>query len=163
MLCIAKRLQDLPFSKLMEIYIEGNVENGAERYPHLSANEQLLRAEQDFYAYLRSGFYVQPGAAYYVWQEQGIYVSALRLEPYQDGWLLEALETHPDYRRQGHAKSLVLAVLETLPGEKIYSHISHRNAPSLAVHKSCGFRKISDHAHYVDGSFNDRCGTWIHE
>ncbi len=163
MLYIAKSLPELSFSRLMEIYIEGNEENGAELYPKLSPNEQLLRAEQDFFQYLRQGFFAQSGAAYYVWQEQGRYVSALRMEPYRDGLLLEALETHPDYRRQGYAKKLILAVLEMLQGEKIYSHIGHKNTPSLAVHKSCGFRKISDHAHYVDGSFNNRCGTWLHE
>ena len=163
MLNIAKSLHELDFGKLMAVYQEGNRENGEEFYPDLPAGQQMLRAEQDFYTYLSDCFFREPGAAYYIWSEGGHYVSALRLEPYQDGLLLEALETHPDYRRRGYAACLICAVLKKLRPEKVYSHIGHRNMASQAVHAKCGFHKVSDHARYADGSVNSYCGTYLYK
>lgn len=163
MLIVVDALHKLDFAKLMAVYEEGNRENGEEFYPDLSPNEQILRAEQDFYAYLQTGFFTQPGDLYCIWEENGSYVSALRLESYQDGLLLEALETRPECRRQGYGERLIRAVLDVLRPEKVYSHIGHKNAPSQAVHHKCGFRKIADHARYVDGSVNHRCGTYLYE
>lgn len=163
MLTVAKTLKALQFSSLMAVYEESNRENGEEFYPNLPPQEQLLQAEQDFYNYLRDGFFKEPGGAYYIWSAQGQYVSALRLEPYQDGLLLEALETHPAFRGRGYAKQLIRAVLETADYEKIYVHISRRNAPSIAVHTACGFRKILDYGVYVDGSVNHYTDTYLYE
>ena len=92
-----------------------------------------------------------PGAVYALWVEDGRYRSALRLEPYEDGLLLEALETAPKYRRQGYAEKLMRAVQEAFP-QKIYSHVSKRNKASLAIHEKCGFRQVLDYARYIDGS-----------
>lgn len=147
-----RSVQELDFRRLMSVYEEGNLENAADRYPHLPQLQGLMQAEQDFYQYLREIFFPTEGAVYAVWEEAGAYVSALRLEPYRDGLLLSALETAPAYRRQGYAKKLVTAVLDQLPDKSIYSHVSKRNTPSLRTHISCGFQKISDHATYLDGS-----------
>ena len=160
---LCDRLSQLNFSKLMEVYAESVGENGLEFYPDLPAGQQLLRAEQDFYDYLRAGFFNRPGDRYCIWEENGRYVSALRLQRYADGCLLEALETHPDHRGRGYARRLICAALETVSEKKIYVHISHRNAASIAVHTACGFRKIADHARYADGSVISRCGTYLYE
>lgn len=163
MLLVFDSLRKLDFSALMALYEEGNRENGAEEYPHLPAGQQLLRAEQDFYEYLSTGFFTQPGDRYCIWEENGAYISALRLQQFQDGLLLEALETHLQHRGRGYAEKLIRAVLEQLRPPKIYSHIGHRNAPSIAVHQKCGFRKIADLARYADGSVNSHCGTYLFE
>lgn len=159
MLQIIGNLKDLAFGELMAVYAEGNRENGEEFWPELSAGEQILRAEQDFYQYLREVFFRTKGAVYCIWLQKGHYVSALRLEPYKDGLLLEALETLPEARRQGHAKALIFAVLAQYKGQKIYSHVGKRNAASLNTHLACGFRRVSEQAVYADGSVNDRCCT----
>ena len=163
MLLIYTRLSQIRFGQLMQVYEEGAVENGAEFYPDLSPNEQILRAEQDFYAYLQSGFFIQDEDRYCIWEENGRYVCALRLEKYQDGLLLEALETHPSYRRRGYAKKLIQSVFEELKPNRVYSHIGHKNLASQATHIACGFQKVSDSARYADGSVNDRCGTYLYE
>lgn len=163
MLLLCDKLSQIRFGQLMQVYAEGAAENGADDYPNLPPNEQILRAEQDFYAYLQTGFFTQPGDLYCIWEENGRYISALRLQKYQDGMLLEALETHPDYRRQGYASRLIQTVLEELRPERLYSHIGHRNIASQATHLKCGFRKIADHARYVDGSVNSHCGTYLCE
>lgn len=147
MLHMARKLGELDFSRLMEVYMEGNLEKAEE-------GVTLLEAEQDFYQYLREVFFATPGALYFVWTEGKRYVSALRLEPYQDGWLLAALETAPEYRRKGYGKALVEAVLALPEYSRIYSHIHWKNTPSIALHEACGFQKILDYGVYIDGSVN---------
>lgn len=161
MLVICKKLHQIRFGQLMAVYEEGNRENGQEHYPNLSPGEQMLRAEQDFYQYLQDDFFLAGEAAYYLWQVNNRYVSALRMEEYRDGLLLEALETIPDKRCKGYASSLVCAVqqLPELDGRKIYSHVGKKNEASLKAHQKCGFEIISDRAVYIDGSVNDRCYT----
>ena len=154
MLLIMKRLEELDFSALMDVYIEGNLEK-AEEY----GDGGLLRAEWEFRDYLREDFFRQRNAFYAVWEEKGKYVSALRLEPHKDGWLLEALETAPDRRRKGYAKMLIGAVLELMGQTIVYSHVSKRNEASLRTHYACGFRKHLDYVVYLDGSVSRRAVT----
>ncbi len=163
MLCVARKLKELSFGKLMEVYAEGNQENGREFWPEEHPARQQMLAEQDFYDYLQQVFFTTPGAVYAIWQPEDVYISALRLEPYQDGMLLEALETAPEHRGKGYAKALVNAVLESWPEVRIYSHVSKSNEASLRVHENCGFRKIRDHAVYVDGSVRHNAVTLCRE
>ena len=154
MLLIAKRLEELDFSALMDVYIEGNREK-AEEY----GDGGLLQAEREFFDYLREDFFRQKDAFYAVWQVGGQYVSALRLEPYGDGWLLEALETAPNHRKQGYAKALMAEVLDMMGESVVYSHVSRRNEASLRTHYACGFQKHLDHVVYLDGSVSNRAVT----
>ena len=147
MLYMARSLGELNFSQLMEVYIEGT--------------QGLLQAEQDFYQYLREVFFATPDDVYAIWQENGRYVSALRLEPYKDGLLLAALETAPEHRRKGYAEALIRSILPD--SGKVYSHVHKRNRPSLRLHEKCGFRRISETAAYLDGSVNDRCCTLCYD
>ncbi len=152
MLYIAKSLNDLDFRALMDIYEEGNAEKG-----------DILQAEQDFYQYLRQVFFKTEGAYYCLWQVDGIFVSALRLEPFMDGLLLEALETAPGKRRMGYATALIQAVLSHTGAEKIYAHVHKRNLPSLKTHRKCGFEIVSEVARYIDGSVNTNSYTMCME
>lgn len=147
MLNIVKNLRDLNFAALMNIYLEGN-QAKAEEY----GTGGLLRAEQEFYGYLREDFFRVPGAFYAIWEVNGKAVSALRLEPYQDGWLLEALETAPEHRRCGYARALITAVLDGIGDAAVYSHVSKRNKVSVHTHYACGFREYLDYAAYIDGT-----------
>ena len=151
MLYLATKMNQLKFSDLMAVYVEGNRENGALFSPELPECEQIFQAEQSFYQYLDKSFFCVPGAVYAIWEEQGRYISALRLEPYEDGLLLTALETAPEYRQKGYATQLIQAVQAQFP-EKIYSHVSKHNRASLRVHEKCGFRRVLEYARYLDGS-----------
>jgi len=163
MLIIARNMRELSFRKLMEVYREGNLENGQELWPEESAARQVELAEQNFYQYLQQVFFKTDGVAYLIWEEDHIYVSALRLEPYRDGLLLEALETIPEMRRHGYGKRIVMEALRETDGTKIYSHVSKRNLASLRTHEACGFERIQDFAVYADGSVNNRCWTMLHQ
>lgn len=163
MLIIADKLRDLSFSSLMEVYYEGNLEKAREDWEDHPLPFAIQQAEQDFYLYLQDVFFKTPDVCYGVWAEGGRYISALRLEPYQDGFLLEALETNPQYRRMGYATKLVKAVLKEYPGRKIYAHIHKKNTASIKTHHACGFSKILDYAVYIDGSVNQRACTFLYE
>lgn len=155
-------MKELPFGALMAVYEQSNQENAEEFWPDLSAGERLLRAEQEFYQYLQQVFFQTEGAVYYLWEVKGRPVCALRLEPYRDGMLLEALETAPEQRRKGYAAALIRAMLAQLGAVKIYAHVGKRNEASLKTHISCGFHRISQQAVYADGSVNDRCCTMLY-
>ena len=163
MLIVANSMKELAFGKLMQIYCEGNLENGQELWPDEPKARQIALAEQEFYQYLQQVFFRTEGARYFVWEEVGDYVSALRLEPYRDGLLLEALETVPELRRKGYGTKLIQSVLEVTGNQKIYSHVSKRNIPSLRTHEKCGFVKIMDFAAYADGSVNDKSCTLCYQ
>lgn len=165
MLEIVKSLDKLPFGELMSVYEDGNRENGAQRYPKLSANLQLLEAEQDFYAYLQH-FFRQEDSFYALWRVAGKLVSALRIEPYQDGWLLAALETMPSERNRGYAKELVqesLVYMQRSGKLPLYSHINKGNLSSQKVHFSCGFEEKFSYSIYADGTVNDLCSTYCYD
>ena len=75
---------------------------------------------------------------------------------------LQALETKPDSRAMGYAGKLIRETLRTLPGgTKVYSHVSKRNAASLAVHRVCGFLPVLDYAVEIDGTVTRKCFTLL--
>ena len=150
----AESLKELNFRSLMEVYIEGNLERTQDGI-------SLLEVEQDFYAYLKDVFFSQADAVYWILEEDGRYCSALRLETYRDGWLLEAFETAPTQRRKGYGEKLLRQVVALPEYEKIYSHVHKRNIPSLRLHEKCGFRRISEQASYIDGSVNSYACTMM--
>lgn len=154
MLKMIDSLTDIDFRQLMDVHEEGNCLNGQELYPNYSENLQIIYAEQDFYAYLEE-FFKEPTARYALWCIDGRYVAALRIERYNDGFLLNALETAPSMRGNGFATKLIQAVIENLSScgnGVLYSHVHKTNRPSLNVHLSCGFRIVSDQAVYLDGT-----------
>ena len=156
MLITADAFENLDFSRLMKVYIEGNLENGQYFWPEETSERQMELAIEAFRSYLIEDFFGKRHGTYYVWMEEGVYVSALRLEEHPDGLLLEALETCPGCRKQGYGKRLIAAVLEQLPkGTRVYSHVGKENAPSLVTHKSCGFSVAQDYAVASDGEICD--------
>ncbi len=160
MLLVCSSVSQLDFGQLMEIYRESNMQSGSERYRDYSDDRQLLEAEQDFYQFLAEFFKVK-GAVYCIWSENGCYQSALRLEPYRDGLLLEGLETAPGSRNQGYAKKLLQETTDYLKTGRVYSHIDKSNISSQRTHISCGFVEISDCAVYINGSVDSHASTYM--
>lgn len=154
MLKIVYSMKELDFRQLCGVYVQSNSERGARDYPKYSAGEQIIFAEQDFFQNLQC-FLLDGKAFYAIWAPAGRYVSALRMEPYLDGFLLEGLETVPSARRNGYARDLIHAVLsymEEQGNKTVYSHVNKKNRASIAVHLTCGFTKWLKYANYVDGS-----------
>jgi RimJ/RimL family protein N-acetyltransferase len=162
MLKVFHSMAELPFGKLMDIYAQSNRERG-EQWLQESPDRQIALAEQEFYAYLRQCFYARPGSQYFIWEDEGKTVCAVRCESYADGVLLTALETAPGYRGKGYATKLLNAVLTHLEHGKVYVHIHHNNQPSLAVHRRCGFVRVKSGARMLDGSYSREHETYMTE
>ena len=158
MLIYINSCAQIEYSQLMAVYEQSNRENGAKQYPHMNPSEQLLQAEQDFYCYLNEALSKQQ-ATCAVWAPNGRYESVLRLEHYLDGLLITGLETAPDARRKGNATCLLRAVLDSQECT-VYSHVDKQNEPSIRLHEACGFRRIKDHAVFLDGSVSFRAFTY---
>ena len=163
MLTVIKNMGQLNFGALMQVYAQSNRESAEERYAREPEAVGMRLAEADFYQYLRECFFVTPGAFYAVWGCGGRYISALRMEPYRDGLLLEALETALEERKKGNAGKLIKAVLAAVPGQKVYSHIHRNNRASIRAHEACGFRRVLDYAVYADGSVLPNSITMVFE
>ncbi len=160
MIVIFEKLKDLDFRQLMDVYEESNLKSGHEMYREDTEPLQLLRAEQSFYQYLSECFFSVSGAKYAVWVEEDRYMSALRIEPYQDGLLVEGLETRPDMRNRGYAKKLLASVVASVGEIPMYSHVEKKNEASVRTHLSCGFHCFLEYAIYVDGSVSQNCFTF---
>lgn len=146
------RFSELDVGKLMSVYSQSNLNNAEAFWPKETRELGVLFAENDFRDYLRNDFFRKAGAFYAVLALKGEYCSALRMEPYRDGWLLEALETRPDLRGAGMATALMRDVLQHFVDQRVYSHVEKRNTASLSVHEKCGFRRLYGYAVYLDGS-----------
>lgn len=165
MLKVFDHCDHIDFRQLMDVYEQWNYAYGKGKYPKLSGNLQILYAEQDFYDFLLL-FFTTKNAKYFVWAPQGRYAAALRLEPYEDGLLIEALETRPDCRRKGYATDLINATISYLRAGgpyKIYSHVQKDNEASLLVHYKCGFSILSENAMYIDGTYHNDAFTLVYK
>ena len=159
MLEVFDSLKNLNFQMLMDVYAQSNREKAEIYFPQLSEPQGVAMVEQQFYTFLQEVFFKTRDSRYCVWLADGKYVSALRLEPYRDGLLLEALETAPEQRHKGYGRRLMQAALGQIQGKPVYSHVEKRNAASLALHMGCGFEKIQDCAVYIDGSVSQNAVT----
>lgn len=143
---------ELDSRKLMNVYAEGNEENAEYFYPNEPDRAAAVkRVETNFLGFLKKEFYSRPGSVYWVLEEDGEWVSALRASRIREGlYYLEALETRPDRRREGFAARLLTAVTQELKiggPFRLYDCVSRRNAASLKTHERCGFRIASDPGH----------------
>ena len=154
--------KDLDSRKLMDIYAEGNEENVEYFYPDCTDKALGLQwVERDFLKYLLEEFF-NGRDKYFVLEEDGEWVSALRLYSVDKGlFYIEALETKPDERRKGYATRLLLFVLDELKGGEnftVCSSVSKQNKASLSTHFKCGFEIETEAAQsLLDGSVNERC------
>lgn len=153
-------LEQLDTRKLMDLYAEGNLYNADEFYPDMEKQQALAKAEQDFLDFLETNFFTAPERVYWVLEENGVWVSAARTSRIENGlYYLEALETHPDYRRRGYAAKLLNAMLEELKAcgpFRLCDCVDKSNVPSLRAHEKCGFSVASDPAYnYLSGDTCD--------
>lgn len=159
-------LSEMNFDALMAVYEDANLREGAANYPYESATVQKQLAERDFADYLRSCFFRQDAAAYCVSMEDNKYISAVRVEKYEDGYLISALETIPAFRRRGYGQKLIESLVQEYSSKcklPIYSHVVNRNKASMNLHFKCGFRVYQSFARYLDGSVSNESTTLIYE
>ena len=129
-------------------------------FAHMDLHEGTLRAETDFYHYLKSLFFAV-GGLYMIYPKDDLYICSARIEPYKDGLLLNAVVTAPEFRRQGYAFELLKDSLDKFQGKIVYSHIYRNNIASIKLHEKLGFVFHSDHARMLDGSVRNDHITYI--
>ncbi len=156
------RFADLDARRLMDVYAESNFENTAYFYPDETDKAAATRrVEEGFLEFLENEFYQKPGAAYWVLERGGKWVSACRTNRIEDGlYYLEALETRPDCRRRGFAAELLNGMLDTLKRRgpfRLCDCVGKQNEASLNTHAACGFRIVSGQGFdYLSGETDDR-------
>lgn len=163
MLLTLTDLHELDCSQLMAVYREANLENAAYFEPEARDSDQAVRrCEDQFWAYLQDEFFTGPGRVYWVLEQNGLWVSALRtteVEPRR--FYLEALETHPDYRRQGFATELLRAMQQSLAANgpfEIRDCVRRTNLPSVRAHLNAGFVVAADPGYdYLRGQYASQC------
>ena len=147
--------------KLMDIYHEGNMENIAYFYPDaVDRDEAFRKVQHNFLGYIKNEF-LDGRNRYMVLEYNGLWVSALRLYWVKDRfYYIEALETHPDHRKKGHASRLLSCVLDDLKKQGSFTVcdcVSKRNTASLATHLKCGFVIANDAGYdYLQGTSDER-------
>lgn len=135
--------------KLMAVYAESNMENTAYFYPkETDKAAAVAKVEAGFLDFLKNEFFQYTKAACWVWEENGVWLSALRTCEIEDGlYYLEALETRPDCRKMGYGSALLAAVVEALKAAgsfRLCDCVSKGNAASLKTHEKCGFQIVSE-------------------
>ncbi|MCM1042892.1 MAG: GNAT family N-acetyltransferase [Corallococcus sp.] len=153
---------DLDANKLMAIYAEGNLENTDYFYPEIADKvEAVTKVEHDFCNYIKTEF-LNGTNCYYVWEKDGNWVSALRLNYIKDNfYYLEALETSPNFRKKGYATKLLSSVINELKSKghfKICVCVGKNNTASLNTHKKCGFEIVNENGYdYLQKEIDNRC------
>ena len=141
--------RELDPRKLMDVYAESNRENTEYFFPDEPDKDTAVqKVEAGFLEFLRSDFFRQTEAAYWILEEDGTWVSALRTCRIREGlYYLEALETSPDCRGMGYASKLLSCVTEALKKEgrfRLCDCVGKKNTASLRTHEKCGFRIVSE-------------------
>ena len=149
MLIKISNYRDLDPEKLMAVYAESNFENTDYFFPDETDKEAAVRkVEAGFLEFLQNEFFGQAEAAYWILEENGVWVSASRTCRVQDDlYYLEALETRPDQRKKGYGASLLAGVIETLKKDgpfRLCDCVGKKNTASLKTHEKCGFTIVSE-------------------
>ena len=145
---------------IRSVYSEGCRENAQWRHPEAADLTDAIEEEERFFLAFLNNFMPQERSRYYVLEEDGEWVCALRLTHVDDFYYLEALETSEDHRREGCAIRLlneVVNLLHTRGPVTIRDCVHKRNLPSLATHQKFGFVIAEECGKdYIDGSCSDR-------
>ncbi len=153
---------ELNTKKLMQIYIESNTENAAYFYPDETDTQKAVQlCEKGFTEFLKDEFFAQSGGTYWVLEEDGQWVSALRTSFIKENlYYIEALETKPDCRKQGYAVKLLQMVAEALKANGslvLCDCVDKRNIASLNTHLKAGFSIASDAGFdYLQEKYDDQ-------
>ena len=144
--------------QLMDLYSEANRENIPYFYPDIEDEQEALQlVEKEFLHYMEEEFLPVPGNECWVLEENGTWISALRLYRIRERFFyLEAVETHPDHRRRGYGEKLLYSLIRHLKESGSFTLcdcVSKKNIPSIRLHEKCGFAIVSDEG--MDYLIND--------
>lgn len=139
------KIDGIDLEKLMDLYEESNWENlsmvEANNTEKIDENILYQKVRQSYKAYIENEFLTSGKNYLAILIDEKSHLSALRLYDEGEFFLLEALETNPQYRRCGYGERLVREVINLLAkGTEIRSEVGISNKKSLALHKKLGFK-----------------------
>ena len=141
---------------IRSIYTEGCRENAQWRHPKAEDLTDAIHEEEQFFLEFLGKFMPQERNRYYILEENGEWISALRLTHIENFYYLEALETAETHRQQGCAARLmgeVIALLRKRGSVELRSNVDKENTASLATHKKCGFVIAEENGiNYISGT-----------
>lgn len=134
-LIITNKAENLDLDKLMEVYKESNYEN------MISLSYDCLDdLESAYKEYLKKDFLENKDNYLAILADGQSYLSALRLHREDGGYLIEAIETKPEFRNLGYGLSLLFLVRKRIPeGFYLRSEVSEKNIKSIGLHKKLTF------------------------
>ena len=136
-------LKEEMYRMVHDVYIEASREIAKENHPELTDLTEAIKEEERYFVEKFLGKFLSMNKnTYYVLEEDGAWVSALRLTKLDGFCFMEALETPPEHRKKGYASKLIREVIRHLEeNEKVVirSNVRKTNRASLATHKKCGF------------------------
>lgn len=138
------KIDEINLEKLMDIYEESNWENlsmvTTESCKISDKNILYQKVRSSYKSYLKTDFFKNGKNFLAILIDENNYLAAIRLYDEGDFYLLEALETKPEYRRRGYGESLLREVFSYFEkGSQIRSEVFLSNKKSLALHKKLGF------------------------
>lgn len=155
MLKIAEHLDELRFDELAELYHDDLEVEGVDDRDLEPGDDWFAGMKAEFGVYLSARFFSRSErlnnvrSFYAIWEAEGKYVSAVRVHVYEQGLLLEALQTREDARGKGYAAALLGAVLAYLVQRgqfKVYAHVRDWKTQAARLLETYGFRRILDYA-----------------
>lgn len=165
MIEIVDSIHKIKYHEMMQVYESSILESASRQYGNYSRPEGILLAEQDLYSYIQD-FLMHDNGVYLILSDAGMYISALRLERFLDGFLIAGLETKPGSRNKGFARQLLefaISLVEDNYHVPLYAHILKTNQTSISVHEKCGFSRILNISTLLDGSVSDRLYTYCYK
>lgn len=147
---ITNDIDRIDFEKLMDIYEESNCENIQKAYKIADGlddfyeKEKIYKIYKDSYiSYLKNEFLANKENYLVILKDKDVYLSGLRLHYRKDYYLIEALETNPNFRNKGYGERLVRDLLKEFKDKTVFrSEVSISNEKSLGLHKKVGFKVV---------------------
>lgn len=147
-LLVTNNVKRIDFEKLMDVYEESNRENIVnasdfigELGDSFKEKEIFDNYKKDYINYLKEDFLANKENYIVIIRNKDTYLSALKLHYEEDCYLIEALETNPDFRNRGYGEKLLKSVLIKFPKKTVFnSEVGLNNKKSLGLHKKLGFK-----------------------
>ena len=142
------------------VYSEASYEIAKDKHPEMQDLEEAIQEEEQYFVEKFLGKFMSKNEnTYYVWEENGVWVSALRLTKLDGFYYMEALETAPEERGKGYATKLISETIDLLRsrGEVIIrSNVGKKNNVSHATHLKCGFEVEHENGiNYITGTVRE--------
>lgn len=106
--------------------------------------DKQLEIKNDYFKYLESCATADNFHKYYIEKQKGKIISVLRINIYDNKYILEGLQTNKDYLRKGFAGKLIDGMIHDLKKDGInilYSEARIWNDPSVNLQEKMGFQR----------------------